>query len=267
MKRLNHILFFIVCISIVFQGCRSLNPSVMLKTGKDFQYSTFPAEPSPVYKIATNDMVSFSIFSNDGFKLVDVTTLAGEAVSTGGVATGPGGYATTKGNLQYKVEFDGTVKFPLLGHVTLKGLTIREAEIFLEEKYSAFYNKPYVLVEVTNRRVIVFPGSAGAAKVVPLAHENTTLLEGLATAGGISQSGKAYKVKLIRGDLKNPQVYLIDLSTIEGVKKADLILQANDIIYVEPKLRVGNDVMTQVLPYLSFVTTIILFVEVFKRIP
>src|ERR1035437_101189 len=192
MKRLNHILFFIVCISIIFQGCKSLNPSVMLKTGKDFQYSTFPTEPSPVYKIATNDVVSFSIFSNDGFKLVDVTTLSGEGV-TGGM-----GVASTRGTLQYKVEFDGTVKLPLLGHTALKGMTIREAEIFLEEKYSAFYNKPYVLLEVTNRRVIVFPGSAGSARVVTLANENTTLLEGLATAGGISQNGMAYKVKLIR---------------------------------------------------------------------
>jgi polysaccharide export outer membrane protein len=260
MKRPNQILVFIVLISIIFQGCRSLNPSVMLKTGKDFKYSTFPAEPSPLYKIATNDEVTFSIFSNDGFKLVDVTTLSAEGVANMR-------YTSNKGNLQYKVEFDGTVKLPLLGHVALKGLTIREAEIFLEEKYSAFYNKPYVLVEVTNRRVIVFPGSAGMAKVVPLANENTTLLEGLATAGGISQNGMAYKVKLIRGDLKNPEVYLIDLSTIEGVKKADLILQANDIIYIQPKLRIGNDILAQILPYLSFVTTVILFVEVFKKVP
>ena len=261
MKRLNCIIVSIVFVSIVFQGCRSLNPSVMLKTGKDYQYATFPAEPSPVYKIAINDIVSFSIFSNDGFKLVDVTTLSGEGVLSGG-----GAAAATRGNLQYKVEFDGTIKLPLLGHVSLKGMTIREAEVFLEEKYSAFYNKPYVLLEVTNRRVIVFPGSAGSARVVILANENTSLLEGLATAGGISQNGMAYRVKLIRGDLKNPQVYLIDLSTIEGVKKADLILQANDIIYVQPKLRIGNDVIAQVLPYLSFITTIIISYEFFKTL-
>jgi len=265
MKRLNCILVSIVFVAIVLQGCRSLNPSVMLKTGKDYKYATFPVEPSPVYKIAVNDMVSFSIFSNDGFKLVDVTTLGGQ--TAGGVVPGAaGGYASTRGNLQFKVEFDGTVKLPLLGHVYLKGMTIREAEVFLEEKYSAFYNKPYVLLEVTNRRVIVFPGAAGAARVVTLANENTTLLEGLAEAGGIAQSGMAYRVKLIRGDLKNPQVYLIDLSTIEGVKKADLILQANDIIYVQPKLRIGNDVMTQVLPYLSFITTLIVSYEFFKTL-
>lgn len=260
MKRLNYIVVAIVLMPIIFQSCRSLNPSVMLKTGKDYPYATFPKESSPVYKIAVNDMVSFSILSNDGFKLVDVTTVAGE----GGLSTG--GAGSTKGNLQYKVEFDGTVKLPLLGHTSLKGMTIREAEVFLEEKYSSFYNKPYVLLEVTNRRVIVFPGSAGAARVVTLFNENTSLLEGLAIAGGISQNGMAYRVKLIRGDLKDPQVYLIDLSTIEGVKKADLILQANDIIYVQPKLRIGNDVMMQILPYLSFATTIILSFEFFKSL-
>lgn len=259
MKRSNQLLVFIVFISLIFQGCRSLNPSVMLKTGKNYQYATFPTEPSPVYRIAINDEVSFNIFSNDGFKLVDVTTLSDGASSS--VRVSPLSNA-----LKYKVEFDGTVKLPLLGHISLKGMTVREAEVFLEEKYSAFYNKPYVLLEVTNRRVIVFPGSAGSAKVVTLANENTTLLEGLATAGGIAQNGMAYKVKLIRGDLKNPQVYLIDLSTIEGVKKADLILQANDIIYIQPKLRIANDVITQVLPYLSFITTVIVSYEFFKTL-
>ena len=43
-----------------------------------------------------------------------------------------------------------------------------------------------------------------------LENNNTTLLEALAIAGGIS-TGKAKRIKLIRGDLKDPKVYLIDL--------------------------------------------------------
>ncbi len=230
----------------------------MLKTGKDYKYAVFPPSQPVEYKIAPNDLMSFQIFSNDGFKLIDVTT-----ISEGG----GGGYLgrnQAASSLQYKVEFDGTVKMPLLGHVALKGLTVREAESFLEEKFSSFYNKPFVLLEVTNRKVTIFPGSEGAAKVVSLNNENTTLLEGLAEAGGISNSGKAYKIKLIRGNLQDPQVYLIDLSTIEGMKKADLVLQANDIIYVEPALRSANRVMSNILPYLTFVTTVILFVQFFS---
>jgi polysaccharide export outer membrane protein len=251
MKQVSWLLFLFF-LFIVFQGCRSLNPSVMLKTGKDYKYSAFPVSPLLEYKIASNDELSFSIFSNDGFKMIDITAMAG---GTGGVTSG------TKGALQFKVEFDGTVKLPLLGRIAVKGLTIREAELFLEEKYSAFYNKPFVLVEVTNKKAIIFPGSAGTAKVIDLKRENTTLLEALADAGGIAQSGKAYDIKLIRGDLKNPEVFLIDLSTIEGMKKADLVLQANDIIYVTPHLRIGTDVIGQILPYLSFITTMIVFYE------
>ena len=243
---------FLISAMILLVGCRALNPSVMLRTKKDFKYATFPPAPSLEYRVAPNDVLTFNIFSNDGFKLIDLTTAEGR--TTGNVA-----------GLKYKIEFDGTIKLPLIGRTKLEGKTVRETENFLEEKYSAFYNKPYVLVEVTNRRVIVFPGTAGSAKVVSLVNENTTLLEALALAGGIANSGKAFKVKLIRGNLKTPEVYLIDLSTIEGMKHADLIMQANDIIYIEPQLRVEKEVMSEILPYLSFITTMIVFIEFIKR--
>jgi polysaccharide export outer membrane protein len=231
----------------------------MLKTGKGYQYAQFPPSQPVEYKIAPNDILSFQIFSNDGFKIIDVTTL-----SEGG---GQNYLQNGMGGLRYHVEFDGTVKMPLLGHVSLNGLTVRQAESFLEEKFSSFYNKPFVLLEVVNRKVTIFPGNEGGAKVVPLVNENTTLLEALATAGGIANSGKAYNVKLIRGDLKNPQVYLIDLSTIEGMKHADLVLQSNDIIYVEPSLRIDKEIISEILPYLTFITTTILFVEFLKKTP
>jgi polysaccharide export outer membrane protein len=246
--------YLVLCI-IMLAGCRALNPSIMLKTKRDFKYSDFPSTPPKEYKLAPNDELSFRIYSNDGFKLIDISAVSPEM---------SGRVTTQTSGLALKVEFDGTVKLPLLGRISLQGMTVREAETFLEEKYSAFYNKPYVLLEVTNRRVIVFPGSEGAARVVPLQHDNTTLLEALAAAGGIAKSGKAYKVKLIRGDLKNPEIYLIDLSTIDGIKQADLVLQANDIIYIEPQVRVGRDVMAEIMPYITFITTIILFVEFIK---
>lgn len=250
--RFNSLILFLSAV-ILLSGCRVLNPSVMLKTKKDFKYSTFPtAVSSPEYRIAPNDGLSFKIFSNDGFKMVDITNTDVKQSSQAGAG------------LNFKVEFDGTIKLPLVGRTKLQGMTVREAENFLEDKYSAFYNKPFVLMEVTNRRVIIFPGSPGAARVISLQNANTTLFEALAVAGGISASGKAYKIKLIRGDLKKPEVYLIDLSTIEGMKQADMTMQANDIIYIEPQLRVEKEVMAEVLPYLSFITTMFVFYEFVK---
>jgi polysaccharide export outer membrane protein len=224
-----------------------------MKTPANYNFATPPKESAKEYKISPNDLLEFRIFSNDGFKLIDLTSLNQE---NNGVPL--------RTTMEYLVEFDGNIKLPILGRVMLKDLTIREAEQMLEEKYSVFYNKPFVMMKVTNRRVIVFPGSGGNATVVNLQNENTTLIEAIAKAGGITNTGRAKRVKLIRGDLKNPQVFLINLSTIEGVKNADLVMQANDIIYVEPIPRISQGLVAELAPIISILTSTILIYSFVK---
>jgi polysaccharide export outer membrane protein len=120
------------------------------------------------------------------------------------------------------------------------------------------------MLRVINRRVIVFPGSGGDAKIVQLENDNTTLIEALAIAGGITNTGRAKRVKLIRGDLKNPNVYLIDLSTMEGIKNADLVMQANDIIYVEPIPRISQGIVAELAPIVTIITSTILIYSFIK---
>ena len=217
----------------------------MLRTGKNYTYATVPETPQFQYKVASNDFVSFKIFSNDGFKLIDLTNFT----STAGV--------TANVRMEYLVGHDGIIKLPIIGKTIIAGLSIREAEQMLEEKYAEFYNKPFVMLNVTNRRVIVFPGTGGDATVINLENNNTTLLEALALAGGIS-TGKAKRIKLIRGDLKDPQVYLIDLSTIEGMTQANMVIQANDIIYVEPVLKLTKTILAELNPIIGILTSILL---------
>ncbi|HWY38502.1 MAG TPA: polysaccharide biosynthesis/export family protein, partial [Bacteroidia bacterium] len=156
------------------------------------------------------------------------------------------------------VESDGTVKIPLVGRVKVEGLTVREAEQMLESRFTEFYVGPYILFKITNKRVIVFPGNAGAARVVPIANNNTTVFEALALAGGITEDGKAFKVKLVRKASPKPKVYLMDLSTIDGLKQGNTVVQANDVIYVEPRNRVGQRISAEVVPYASLLTSLFL---------
>ncbi|MBI2967221.1 MAG: polysaccharide export protein EpsE, partial [Bacteroidetes bacterium] len=94
-------------------------------------------------------------------------------------------------------------------------------------------------------------------RVIPLNNPNTTVFEALAMSGGISQFGKARNIKLIRGDLKNPKIFKINLATIKGVKEANLILQANDIIYVEPSLRLSQSIWGELTPIVGILTNIV----------
>ncbi len=248
MKRFAYLIVLIIFVS----GCKVFVPYQMLRQEK-YPITEFPDTlKHQEYKIAPNDELQINVYTNNGEKIIDPTGNE----SNRNVLTA---------NSLYLVEFDGQIKLPIIGRKQISNLTLREAEKMLEQEYSTYFNKPYVQLKVTNNRVTVFPGGQGSqAIVITLDNPNTTLFEALAKAGGI-QDGKAHKIKLIRGNLKKPQVYFIDLSTVEGMTKADLTLQANDIIYVEPRNKVPQKIIEGVTPYLTLLSTFLLIYGLFVK--
>jgi polysaccharide export outer membrane protein len=232
-------------IALFFASCNPLNPSIMFKTPKDFKFDIQSDTSDLEYRIAPNDVITFRLFTNNGFKLIDISNENNVQ------------FQNLNNGLNYLIEFDGHVNLPILGRIPLSGLTLKEAEFFLEEKYSEIYIDPFILLDISNRRVTVFPGNGGNGRVLTLQNNNVTLLEALAQAGGIRETGRAARVKLIRGDRSNPEVYLIDLSTIEGISQANIILQANDIIYVEPVGVTRRQFISEISPILSLITGVI----------
>ena len=141
----------------------------------------------------------------------------------------------------------------MIGSVKLINLTIREAEILLEKEFSKYYKDPYVVVNFSNKRVIVLGHPGGG--VINLENEDMTLLEVLALTGGLPEDSKAHNIRLIRGDLQDPEVQIIDLSTIEGMMKADLKVYSGDIIYIEPVVRGFSRSSRDILPLVSILAS------------
>ena len=81
------------------------------------------------------------------------------------------------------------------------------------------------------------------------------MIEALAQAGGIRQRGRSKQIKLIRQRGDENLVYHMDLSTVEGLKDARIIVQANDIIYVDSNPQVVREVLADVSPLAQLVTT------------
>lgn len=226
------------------------NRAIMLRTKRDYPYEDLSKLPqNREYKIGYNDNLDVQVFPNKGALLLEGITDQQGGANTQNLLNRP---------INTVVEFDGTIKMPVLGRVDVLGLSLREAELLLEQRLSLNFVDPYVNIRINNKRVILFPGESGAARVVPLVNNNTNLLEVLASAGGIPFNGKANRIKLIRGDLKNPQIFLIDLSTIEGMKQANLILEGNDIIYVEPRNDYVLNFLNRASPYLTFINVALL---------
>lgn len=261
MKSLIRLLFLSVTVFISSCG---VNSNLMFKsTGGEVITENIPIAPEEAYRLAPDDRFVFVMTANDGKRIIDMGTGVMPEGSAGGMAqrAGMGG-----SGMDYLVRPDGIAELPILGEVKIAGMTIKESQDHLASLYSKEYEKPYVQLEVTNRRVIVFPGSGGEAKVVPIANNNTTLLEALALAGGITDRGRAKKIKVMRKTSSGRMIYEVDLSKMEGIKYADMIVQANDYIYVEPVGRLAREVLSEISPILSIITSSIIVVTVIANL-
>ena len=224
-----------------------VNPFAKEKVFKEakgaIKNDSIPLTPLEDYRISPDDKLSFSLSTNNGSGIIE--RLSG--ISDNSIAS--------VAFIEYLVRRDGTVDLPILGSVVIAGNTVKESEKLLTELYSAEYQQPFIQVKITNQRVIVFPGNGSDATVVILTNTNTTLMEALARAGGITDRGKANTVKLMRKVNGIREVYRMDLSTIEGLKYTDMIVQANDYIYVEPTPEISREIAQDIVPIISIVSS------------
>lgn len=198
------------------------------------------------YTIQPNDLLEVEVYTNKGERIIDPDF---ELVKE---LRGAGQAQTNRATPRYLVQENGLVRLPMVGEVQLEGYTLHQADSLLARAYNEFYKETFVITRFVNKRVVVLGATGGM--LIPLLNENMDVLEVLALAGGISGKGKAGNIRLIRGDLDTPQVQLIDLSTIEGMRQASLKVQSGDIIYVEPARRILPETIRDISPVVGLVT-------------
>ena len=139
-----------------------------------------------------------------------------------------------QGNV-FLLDNQGNINYPVLGKLSLNGLTSREAENLITERLKAYVKeRPTVVVRMSGFKVSVL-GEVASPGVYPVVNEQINVLEALAMAGDLTIYGVRDNVKLIRED-KNGHKQFITLN----LNDADLLLspyyqlQQNDILYVTP---------------------------------
>ncbi|QCK16746.1 polysaccharide export protein EpsE [Mangrovivirga cuniculi] len=205
------------------------------------------------YKLEVFDRITIDVYTNEGERIIDPDLELIPETRGQGVQSKP--------NPEYVIQSDGYVRLPMVGRVYAEGLTLEELNQLLADEYSEYYLDPYVLSSYANKRVIVLGAPGG--QVIPLENENTNLLEVLALSGGISSDMRANNIRLIRGDLNNPEVYLIDLSTVKGMTEAQTRVESGDIIYIEPVVRPANEAFRDAAPIIGTVSGILTIILIF----
>ena len=219
-----YLLILLACICTI--SCTSRKENIMFKLPKGFENDTsyFAQSSEENYKLRVDDYLNVKLYSNGGEIILDPNNWLSSSINTIG-------QQQKLEKPKYLIETTGEVQLPLVGKIKLEGYTVKQADSILSKSYSTFYVNPFVITSLENRRIIVIGPQGG--KIIPLVNENTNLIEVIAEYGGMDKESKAHNIRLIRGDLNQPHVQLIDLSTIEGMKLAYLDVLPNDIIYIE----------------------------------
>ncbi|MFH0896381.1 MAG: polysaccharide biosynthesis/export family protein [Bacteroidota bacterium] len=223
----------------------------MLRNDHSKEFADLATITNEQYKISPDDILTMQIFTNEGEKIIDP------------FVDQNAGAGSLMNQMNYLVEPDGLVRLPILGRIQLSGFTQKEAELLLEDKYAVHFKRPFVQLRITNKKVIIIKGGNNSS-VITLTSPNTTLYEAIAQSSGIGD-GKVHKIKLIRKSQKEIKIYQIDLSRMKNVNQGNIVLQADDIVYIEPRDRVPQEIMNSISPYLATISAIAVIITLFAK--
>ncbi len=159
------------------------------------------------------------------------------------------------------VRPDGKIAFPLVGDVQAAGLTPDELRTRISDKLVKFVKNPRVTVIVAaykSKRVSVL-GEVKRPGVVPLSG-NTTLLEGISRAGGITQDADLEGALLVRDGHVLP-VNFEKLLRAGAVAENNLPLQPADVVLIPnvaaKKVFVLGEVQRPLVASLKYSTNVV----------
>jgi polysaccharide export outer membrane protein len=135
--------------------------------------------------------------------------------------------------IDYIIDKNGEIDFPVLGAVNIAGLTPEETKKLLKEKLTPYLKDPIINIRLKNFTVTIL-GEVQQPGTYPVLGEQITILEAIGLANDLTIKGQRKNVMVIR-DFNGTKVYTrVDLTKKESLNSPAYYLSQNDVVYVEP---------------------------------
>ncbi|MBO5720607.1 MAG: polysaccharide biosynthesis/export family protein [Bacteroidales bacterium] len=242
---------------LLFVSCKEAKQVIYLKEAETLPIELLQQKSEPAnVKIAVGDELTLKIESDDQESVAmfnrELLQTSENQIST-----------TNKLNdVSYKVDINGNITLPIIGKVSVVGLTIYEAEQLIASLIYPQYVKkePVVTMNISNFKITIL-GDVSSPGVIDVEKDKINILEALAMAGDLNITGRRNNVMLIRTqDDGSREIYRYDLNDKYLLFSPYFNLKQNDMIYVEQnrsKTRNAFTLPTVVTFSLSMVSTVI----------
>lgn len=249
------LLAMIFTVAVMFSGCSMKEYTLFQDENRseeptDVNNTVYKDEMVFENKIQPNDRVGIMVYNQSGAGPGQLTSM----ISSRGSQQGARGADETQGLL---VTQEGTVNLPLIGSANIQGFTEDEAAKYLMQEYGKYLRNPYVTVEIMNQRLFVL-GEVKNPGVVQITNGTMNLIEVIARSGDLTDFAERRGILVLRGDLRDPEVRMIDLTQMSAVRISSLYLKPNDIVYVQPRASKGRKIaFDEISPPFQLVSSIL----------
>ena len=212
---------FIACLICVFvSSCVSKKEVVYFQNAKDFETIVDTDTFNTRFKVSDIVTIFISTFDLEAVKPFNLFI-------EGGARNGQPQL------IDYIIDVDGNIDFPVLGKIKLLGLTVQEAQDLFKDKLSLYLKDPIINIRITNFRISVI-GEVRSPGNYQVVGERISILEALALAGDLNIKAQRENLLVIR-DFNGTKTYTrVDLTSKELFNSPVYYLTQNDVIYVEP---------------------------------
>ena len=236
---------------LVLSSCVSKKQVVYFQNAKDFETIVDTDTFNPKFKV--DDIIS-----------IFVSTFDMEAAAPFNLFISAGNNSNPQ-LIDYLIDVDGNIDFPVLGKIKLLGLSVQEAQELFKEKLALYLKDPIVNIRILNFRISVL-GEVDRPGRYEASGQRITILEAIALAGDLGIKGERENVMVIR-DFNGAKTYTkVDLTNKELFNSPVYYLTQNDVVYVVPNNSAvssasGDTRIGTIISVTSFlVTTALIFV-------
>ena len=186
------------------------------------------------YELRTGDRLYIYVYSVDE-RIDKMFNASGGGVSSSQMRQGStgGGYDL----YTYLVQDDGTIDFPMVGRVPVRGKTTRDVKHILEKELSSFikgygeYQMMSIEVNIVRRSFSVI--SDRGSGTFNIQREKVTIYEALAMAGDIGDFGDRSKIRIVREKEGKTEVKIFDVRSKDIINSEYYYIEPNDVIYIQ----------------------------------
>lgn len=135
----------------------------------------------------------------------------------------------------YLVSNEGYINMPVVGLLKVSGLTINQAEMFVQKNLidKGLLKNPVVICRLVNAKFTVL-GEVKTPGTFTFYENNLTLLQALGLAGDLTINGVRKKITIIRTENGKQSYATIDLTKNDWFKSPYYFVKPNDVIVVDP---------------------------------